>query len=390
MITCQRGVDWADRIDYRNLREGRLSKVKNILEKNDITALVAFEPNNIRYIAGTVAGPSAIGNRYCIMPKGKDPIMFEIGGDVGRTRLCAPWLSGRIRIATPMRMMPAEMAEQWAFQVKEILQEEGADGGCIGIDMINFRLIEAFKKAGIEYIDAMPLMWEARMIKTKEEIECIKQSVAIAEPSLYAAEKMLRPGVRECDIQVEMAKVLHSLSAEGLAVVASGDHTNPYWRRPLNDKMLRPNDLVVIDRFHNLNGYWCDYVRTFLCGEKATKEQKELFKIAYDRLYEAINEVRPGASTKTIAEKLNEPEDLSEFTLQFGHGMGLSVHEPPYITYFSKEYPVEIKEGMVLAIENYVGRPGGKDGVRLEENLVVTENGYEIISKYPFDPKLMD
>ena len=91
-----------------------------------------------------------------------------------------------------------------------------------------------------------------------------------------------------------------------------------------------------------------------------------------------------------MAEKLNEPEDLSEFTLQLGHGIGLGVHEPPFITCFSKKYPVEIKKGMVLAIENYVGRSGGKDGVRLEENLIVTDDGYEIISKYPFEPKLMD
>ena len=127
-------------------------------------------------------------------------------------------------------------------------------------------------------------------------------------------------------------------------------------------------------------------MRTFLVGDKATQKQKDLHKACYDYMYSAIDIVKPGVTTVEIAEKLHEKEDYSEFTLQFGHGIGLAVHEPPYITLMSKYDPVTIEPNMVLAIETLVGE--GSEAVRLEENLVVTETGFEILSLYPYDAKL--
>lgn len=224
------------------------------------------------------------------------------------------------------------------------------------------------------------------MIKTEDEIECCRQAIALAEPCFDAAQRMMRPGVRERDIQAEMANILHRYGAEGYAVVASGDHTNPYWRRTLNDRQLRPGDLVIIDRIHQLNGYPSDYVRTFLVGDHVTSKQQELHKACYEYMYSAIDIVKPGVTTAEVADKLHEADDYSEFTLQFGHGIGLAVHEAPYITLMSKFDPVPLEQNMVLAIETYVGE--GSQGVRLEENLLVTADGYEILSLAPYDAKL--
>jgi Xaa-Pro dipeptidase len=146
---------------------------------------------------------------------------------------------------------------------------------------------------------------------------------------------------------------------------------------------------VIIDKVHYYNGYGCDYVRTFLCGDKATPLQKDLYKRCLDYLYEGINEVKPGNTTGDVARKWHEPEDCTECTLDFGHGVGLDTHEYPFISFMSKQDPIEIKPDMVLALEVFLGDPATKQGVRLEENLIVTEKGYEIISKYPFEEKFL-
>lgn len=173
-------------------------------------------------------------------------------------------------------------------------------------------------------------------------------------------------------------------------ICAAGEHTNPYWRIFGTDKVLAKGDLVIIDRVHSFNGYACDYVRTFLCGNKATKGQKKAFQECYQKLYAAINMIKPGNTTAQVAEKLEEKEDYSEITIKYGHGMGLDAHEHPHITFLSKRHPVTIKTNMIFAVETFISDEEDKQGVRLEENLIVTDKEYEIISKYPFDERLLD
>jgi len=192
-------------------------------------------------------------------------------------------------------------------------------------------------------------------------------------------------------VQGEMIRVLAGQGCDWVrGICAAGEHTNPYWRIFGTDKVLARGDLVIIDRVHSLNGYACDYVRTFLCGDRATEGQKRAYRECHRQLYAAINMIKPGNTTAQVAEKLGEKEDYSEITIKYGHGMGLDAHEHPHITFLSKKQPVTFKPNMVFAVETYVPDDEGKQGVRLEENLIVTEKGYEIISKYPFEEKLLD
>lgn len=378
--------DWTAGVDMPRMRRERTERARAMMKKHGFDALLLYDPANIRYASSTVAGISAQGSRFCVLPGDNDPIVWEIGCDAGRELVSAPWLNGRVRHAIPLRFAPLEVAKQWAIDLKRVLKEEGLDDPLVGVDAPTPKMTQALDHAGIRFKDAAHVLFEARMIKTIDEIECCRQSIALAEPCFDIAQSMMRPGVRERDIQAAMSDILCRYGAEGYAVIASGDHTNPYWRRTLNDRALRPGDLVIIDRIHTLNGYPSDYVRTFLVGDRATQTQKDLHKACYDYMYSAIDIVKPGVSTVEVAEKLHEPEDYSEFTLQFGHGIGLAVHEPPYITLMSKYDPTILQPNMVLAIETFVGE--GKDGVRLEENLLVTETGFEILSLYPYDAKL--
>lgn len=378
--------DWTASVDMARMRRERKERARKLMKKHGFDALLLYDAANIRYVSSTVAGISAQGSRFCLLPGDKEPIVWEIGCDAERELQCAPWLNGRVHHAIPLRFAPAVVAKEWARNLKGVLKEEGLNNPLVGVDALTPKMTQALESAGIRFADAGHVLLEARKIKTQDEIECCRQSIALAEPCFDVAQRMMRPGVRERDVQAEMSLIMNRYGAEGLAVIASGDHTNPYWRRTLNDRAFRPGDLVIMDRIHTLNGYPSDYVRTFLVGDRATAKQRELHKRCYDYLYSAIDIVKPGVTTVEIAEKLHEAEDYSEFTLQFGHGIGLAVHEPPYITLMSKHDPEVIEADMVLAIETFVGE--GKQGVRLEENLLVTETGYEILSLYPYDSKL--
>ncbi|MFQ5911877.1 MAG: M24 family metallopeptidase [Nitrospinota bacterium] len=385
-------VDFEERVDFGRLRRQRLEKARAALKAHGIDVLVAFDPNSIRYITGTFGNPSPTlaAARYCLLAKDHEPVLFELGGDLERQKACAPWLEGRIRPSVPLSFLPPAMVGEWGKSLKGTLRELGVTADTLALDRLDFRVLGEAQSAGLEVINGGAALWEARRVKLPDEIECIRLSVALADAALEAVRRNLRPGVRECDVQGE---VLRELTRQccwiygGGGNFASGEHTHPYWRLLFTDRILHAGDLVIIDRVHNHNGYGCDYVRTFVVGDRATDVQKELYRRCYESMWAGIQAVKPGATTADIARQWNEPQDYSQTTLDFGHSVGLSTHEPPFITVASKNHPEKLEPNMVLAIETYVGE--GKQGVRLEENLIVTETGYEIISRYPHEPKLM-
>jgi len=385
-------VDYEERVDFGRLRRSRLEKARAILDARGVDLLLTFDPNNIRYLTGSFGNPSPTlaAARYCLLAKNHEPILFELGGDYERQKLCCPWLKDRIRPSIPLTFLPPGMVGEWGPSIKDVLKELGIQADTIFLDRLDFRVQEELQGVGMGIQNGSGAMWEARRVKLPDEIECIRLSVALADAAFEIIRRGIRPGVRDCDVQGDVLRELTRnccwLYAGG-GNFASGEHTHPYWRLLFTDRILHDGDLVIVDRVHNHNGYGCDYVRTFLVGDRATDEQKALYKRCYDSMWAGIRAVKPGATTADIANQWNEPEDYSETTLDFGHSVGMSTHEPPFITASSKKHPIPIEPNMVLAIETYAG--DGKQGVRLEENLIVTETGYEIISRYPHEPKLM-
>ena len=288
-----------------------------------------------------------------------------------------------------------------SIQVKEMIEEiekAGFKVKKIGVDMMNFPIMEALKKAKVTVVDAEPIMLDARMVKTDDEIVLVKYAAAINDSALYhCIYKMDKPGLREWDVGAELIYIMRKYGCDvpndGIrGIVASGERVNPYCRTVGGtDKIIRPNELMVIDSHMSFMGYHVDYTRTFLSSGKATKEMKEVNKRNLDYLYSGIEKVKPGNTTADVyrAWKKNMPSDWSRFTLDFGHGIGATGHEAPWVTEASEESPHVFEKNMAMAFETYIpGSPGIAS--RIEENLVITDTGYEIISLCPHDERLVE
>jgi Xaa-Pro aminopeptidase len=227
----------------------------------------------------------------------------------------------------------------------------------------------------------------AKEIKTQDEIACLKIANAITEAALDKALEFLRPGVRECEV---LAVAWHTMTAMGSEwtqcsnIVCSGPATAPY-RRFTSDRIIRNGDLVILDIGAGYNGYWGDLTRTWICGNvKPTAEMKDLHQKCYDALFNAGGAVKPGATNADVFAQA-DPYVLDSL----GHGAGVNPWEAPYFSPASKDAPVVLKEGMVFNLEPYAGKPG-VGGIRLENNHIVTKDGCEIYTTYPFDERLVN
>jgi Xaa-Pro aminopeptidase len=280
--------------------------------------------------------------------------------------------------------------------MKKLMVEHGIENEVLAIDGTTCGILyeRAFAKAGIKIAYGKPAMDRARMIKTVDEVELMRISCGNSEKAFAAIVDAIRPGIRECDLVGIGIKALYEEGADHTEdlVCCAGDNTNPYgWS--FTDKPLRPGDLVYIDVDGNsYQGYKTCIYRTFCCG-KATNEQKELYQECYELLYGAINIMKHGATDHDVISTWpDSPKYWGYDTWQevgayvMGHGLGLSLHDAPVISPLNKVYnfpPIKLEEGMVIAIETYAGHKGGKHGVRLEENVLVTKDGFEVISRWP-------
>lgn len=401
----QFGKDYEEGINFERLRRERLEKARQSLIAHDLGAMIAIRLENARYLTGFNGLPvQSTVLRYVVFPVTADPVIFELGADIGRLKESATWIEGKNILpsipvfATPHHGTPIELESRerlsylWADGIKKVLQEYGVADKKVGIDFIlDLSMIKALDHAGINIVDGQCAMMEARSVKTMDELQLLSIASQIAEAGFYTIEKMIRPGIRECEVWGEAAKTMISLGADSLeGICTTGGRTNPYYRQAGTDKIMRPNDLLVTDIVVSYMGYHTCVVRTFLNGTKPTKEQKRFYREAYESLYKSINAVKAGVMTDKVAAALPEG-DWANYSLNIGHGLGLIVHETPSIVdTYSKACPTEIKENMYIALETYAGDPESEQGVRLEENLQVTRDGYEIFSRYPFDEKMLD
>jgi Xaa-Pro dipeptidase len=235
-------------------------------------------------------------------------------------------------------------------------------------------------------------MLEARMIKTKDEIELLKVSAAMVDAAYESIARAIRPGTRENDLVAVANQVLYSLGSELVECVnsVSGSRGKPH-PHTFSDRIIRPGDMVFLDIMHSYMGYRTCYYRTFVCG-KPTSDQVKAYEKAWKWLKDSIDAVKPGATTADVAKTWPGPEAIGlkteeeAFLLQFGHGVGLSIWEKPVISrLMSLENPYPIREGMVFALETYCPSADGRGAARLEEEVVVTKDGGERIFKYPIE-----
>lgn len=390
----QMGVDFEERVNYDRLRKERLERAKRKVKEYGLGALLCYDFDNIRYITGTNVGEWARNKmtRYVILPDGNEPILYDPASPA--KRLTAPWIADRVKpsIGSMRGAIPPEVGNVQALakEIKQVLVEYGVEDRPLGVDILDVPFIRALEKEGIEVVDGQQAMLDARIIKTKDEIELLKTSAAMVDAAYEEIARNIRPGTRENDLVAIANKVLYTLGSELVECVnvVSGPRAQPH-PHVFSDRIIRPGEMVFLDLMHSYNGYRTCYYRTFVCG-KPTKPQLEAYEKALQWLNASIEAVKPGATSADVAkcwptaQEFGLKDEREAFLLQFGHGIGLSIWEKPVISrLFSLENPFVLQEGMVFALETYCPTSDGKGGARIEEEVVVTKDGCEVITKYP-------
>ncbi|MFC1946203.1 M24 family metallopeptidase [Chloroflexota bacterium] len=383
------GADWQMRIDFDRMRRERLQNTLDKMEEHDIDALVVFQGENVRYITNVYQGnwKYNIAIRYAVLPRGGKPVLFETAGsDMQCAKIDAPWLEGRIRPAITWRWSEGAeeyMADRMAQSVYDVLKENGVEKGKVGMDLFDYRTMESFKKLNVNVTSAWPVMSGARVVKTADEIECIKMSTAFGDAAMWKIKyEWLKPGVTEAFVNAKVAEYLYEHGGFEHCydiIVASGGNTSPY-RRWHTDKLIRNGDLVIVDiNATGPGGYFVDFVRCFKVGGKWNQKQKDLYKEVYDSMHAGMEMLKPGNTSKDVAEKFPVYDDDKYGTVtlqQFAHSIGLSLYEGMWVSRsYSLKYPAEIKQNMTFAIETFAGHPGLTQTCRLEEDVVVTPDG---------------
>ena len=390
-------VDWEERVDFRRLHEYRLKRTRDAIAHAGLGAVLVFDMNNIRYITSTHIGEWArdkVARFALLTPKG-EPILWDFGSAAKVHRLHAPWLRPENSRAgmTGLRgsVAPeAGLSDDLARTVKEIMQEQGVAGEPLGVDIAELPMIFALQKCGLKVVDGQQAMLDARQIKSKDEITLLSMAAAMVDGVYQTIFEALKPGIRENELVAIANKQLYDMGSDDVEAInaVSGERGYPH-PHVFSDRLIRPGDQAFFDIIQSFNGYRTCYYRTFNVG-RATQSQRDAYKQAREWIDASIELVKPGVSTDQIAKVWPKAQDfgfdseMEAFALQFGHGLGVALHERPIISRLnSLKDPVEIKEGMVFALETYCPADDGHSAARIEEELVVTAKGHEVITLFP-------
>jgi Xaa-Pro dipeptidase len=284
----------------------------------------------------------------------------------------------------------AGLIESAVREIKAMLSDAGLAGQPIGIDLVEPAFLLEMQAQGMTVVDCQQSMLDARVIKSPDEIMLLTQAAAMVDGVYTDIVGALKPGVRENEIVALANKRLYELGSDQVEAVnaISGERCNPHPHN-FTDRIIRPGDQAFFDIIHSFNGYRTCYYRTFAVGS-STPSQRDAYTKAREWMDVAIQAVRPGVGTDEIAALWPKATDfgfadeLAAFGLQFGHGLGLGLHERPIISRLnSMRQPVELQEGMVFALETYCPASDGFSAARIEEEVVVTAEGPRVLTLYP-------
>ncbi len=393
---------YEQRIDFTALRRKRVERVRELMRQEGLQALLVWKDENVRYLtdlrAQQIAGKSSFLNGALLLEQDA-PILFCSGGEVDRVRRTMPWISQVYPIPI---MEDAGLIEAFIRdQLVPLLWDHGLSRARIGMDAGPMAMVHAITRhlPEVELTDGDAVMQRARRIKFPEEIAVLEEATAIADAVTAAAVAAVREGVRECEVAGEALRALLTLGGEYAHVVtpfvASGERMAPP-NRFATDKLIRYGDVVFIDIGACWNGYYADVGRTVICG-RPSPEQRRIFTAVYEALQACIESMRPGRTNEEAARAVREAarrHGLEDHLLSLfiGHGIGMGANEPPYIGEPSPGAPViEFQPGMVFAVEPLIWVEGirGGGGVRLEEMVLITERGPYVMSRAPFDERLL-
>ncbi|MDN3557721.1 M24 family metallopeptidase [Halomonas maura] len=389
--------------DPKQLRAGRLQRLRAMMAAQGYAAVVLFDPYNQRYATGS---RNMFGyflrnsTRYLYVPLEGPVILFEYPGSAH----VSTWLETIDESRTSKVVWSAVnqrdnlSSDPFGIEIAELMEEHGGGNRKIGLDRCALNLARSLEALGLEVFDCMQDTLHCRRIKTPEEIACLAQSMAGAEAAVAEVEAAIRPGVTENELFATLYGNIIRQGGEFIEtrLLSSGPRTNP-WFNEASDRVIRPGELVALDTDTiGCHGYYSDFSRTFHVGPgKPSAYQKRLYRMAYDQVHHNMGILAPGMSYREIAEQAWKiPERfLDRRYPSIIHGVGMHgetplVAHPMDFDRFSRDGILE--PGMVVSVESYIGEVGAADGVKLEEEVLVTETGIEKLSGYPFDEALLD
>jgi len=396
-------VDWEDRVDFDRLRRDRIAAVTAALRASGLEALLLWKDENVRYLtslrAQLIAGKMTSLNGV-LLTRDAGPVLLCSGGEIDKASTGMSWLVA----AHPIPIMEQrELVDGFVKStLTPLLAELGVDSGRIGVDQVNYSLVEAMAAhlLDIQLSDGDALMQQVRLVKTADEIAIIEESCAIGDSVTQRALESTKAGRRENQVAGDAMQTLFYLGGEMAHVitpfVASGEHMSPP-HRICTDKIIRNGDLCFIDIGAMWNGYFADIGRTTIVG-RPNAMQRRVYKAVYEGLMAGIDVMRPGRTSQDVADTIIEKvgdhgfaENL--FSLFIGHGIGVGANEPPYIGETLQGSTVfDLQPGMVFAIEPLVWVPDtpGGGGVRIEDMVLVTEDEPRILSRVEYEERLLD
>jgi Xaa-Pro dipeptidase len=390
-------VDWEERVNPDRLRTYRLTRAKAALAASDIGAMLLFDFNNIRYVTSTHIGEWARDKmtRYALLTRGGEPHLWDFGSAAKHHRLNCPWLPPENVNGGMVGLRGAVAPEAGLFtraakDVAGILRREGVADMPIGIDIVEPPMLAALQAEGVRVEDAQQVMLNAREVKSVDEITLLNTACAMVDGAYQLISERLKPGIKESQLVADVTKFLFDLGSEHVDNInaVSGERCSPH-PHVFSDRIIRPGDQAFFDIIQTFVGYKTCYYRTFTVGS-ATDAQRDAYKQARDWIDASIELMKPGVGTDEVAkvwpkaEEFGFSSEMESFGLQFGHSVGLFLHERPIISRLnSLDHPVEIKAGMVIALETYCPAKDGISAARIEEEVVVTSDGPQVITRFP-------
>jgi len=396
-------TDVGSSVDMVRMRAHRLGRLRAELARRDLGACVLFDPSNIRYASGsrnmhiyTLRLPL----RYLFVPVTGPVILFDY---FGSEHLASGLeLISEVRPAVPWDLASAgeqggKRVKRFAREILDLMHRHCGNNRRLALDMFDHRAAKALETEGAMVSSVEEPMEMARQVKSADEIACMSMGIAVCETALSRMRTALEPGITENQLWSILHQTNIAMGGEWIEtrLLNSGGRTNP-WFQEASDRVIREGDLVAVDTdLFGPFGYGCDMSRTWLCGSsRPTAEQRRLYQLAHENIEYNIGQIKAGMTFRELVEKSWKlPEEfVPRRYSKIAHGVGVGFEFPniPYRQDWAEYgYDGMIQENMVLCIESYIGREDGAEGVKLEQQVLVTRGGVQLLTTYPFDADLL-
>ena len=396
-------TDSEAQVDMAALRAYRLGRVRAQLRRLDYAGCLLYDPINIRYATGTRnMAVWTLHNqvRYCFVATEGPVVVFDfhncehLSAGIETVTEVRPAVSWYYFGAGPRKR---ERAELWAAEIADLVRAHGGDNRRLAADHCNPEGAAALAGHGLEVRDGQEVLELARTIKSAEELHCMGQAIAVCEAAMAALRAALRPGMTENQLWAILNQVNAAMGGEWIEtrLLASGGRTNP-WFQEASGRVVRPGELVAFDTdMIGPFGYCADISRTFFCGPgRPSDEQRRLYRLAWEQIHANMDLLRPGLSLRELSEiswKLPPSCAPNRYSVIL-HGVGLCDEYPACVyaeDFAHSGYDDLLHAGMTVCVESYMGEAGGREGVKLEQQVLITERGAEVLTGFPFEAELL-